>query len=107
MHTPAFNWMALNKVVKAIFWFSGSNDEGGIDQAKAYNALDEEMEVNLGNYENLTPLFEDAESVLDSEYGGFAGDFSVTGTITYSLRSRKVTMRKSEQDWGAPVSHEV
>ncbi len=39
------------------------------------------------------------EQPIYDEYGGFDGDFSVSGTLTWDVGAEKVTMTRSEQQW--------
>ena len=99
--------------VKADVRFSGGHDEGGADY----------IEIQLGDGEVKT-LYEynwgekkqtDEETELAvalaapiySEYGSFAGEFSVCGNVNWIVITRKVVMDGEEQDWQPFLSREV
>lgn len=44
-------------------------------------------------------LRESLEQPVYDEYGSFAGDFSVSGTVTWDVAARTTTMSRSEQVW--------
>ena len=99
--------------VKADVRFSGGHDEGGADY----------IEIQLGDGEVKT-LYEynwgekkqtDEETELAvalaapiySEYGSFAGEFSVCGNVNWIVITRKVVMDGEEQDWHPFESREI
>lgn len=96
--------------------FSGGNDEGGYDEINFVTegedgALDErlakfdiytDMSYNGQGYENgrwvnitqptrdpdLTAIADHMYAVLDGQYGSFAGEFSVHGTVIVDAKAR-------------------
>lgn len=99
-------------VIQAIVEFSGGNDEGGVDWITLYHQNGAETELptwvesqrwnpTTNSYENIELTDEQkltsalSEAVYD-RYGSFAGEFSVSGTITYDVLTEKISMKKSE-----------
>jgi hypothetical protein len=113
-------WAALEKknAAKAVVHFSGGNDEGGVGNiflldvnGKKIEELQEEYvsseyNAKTGQYEEKEKktengLLADALSApVYSKYGSFAGEFYVSGTITYDVKERKIKNSGREE-----VSH--
>lgn len=106
----AFRELSRRGAVTARVGFSGGNDEGG---AESIDLLDAEGK-SIGSldpyqYED-TPDSQLADALakpVEDTYGGFAGDFEVSGTVTWDVRTRKVTMAKSETEWVEHAETEV
>lgn len=95
----------------AIIHFSGGNDEGGVDQIELLKG-EERIELNYqeGTYNREThaieyspedrpkaELWETLSQPIEDEYGSFAGEFYVSGTITVDVASRTMKMNKNER----------
>lgn len=101
----AFTALEEMGAVKAMVYFSGGHDEGGADRIDIVLGDGERKEMyeySWGDHkqtdEELRLAATLAEPVYDC-YGGFAGEFSVSGTIEWSIPDRKVYMSGEEQDW--------
>jgi hypothetical protein len=109
-------WGAARAVVE----FSGGNDEGGADSIVLYDREGEMIGEVHGHYAGghwdpekgrfvevpPTPeqrieaeLAEALEGPVYEEYGGFAGDFSVSGRVTWDAQTGKVSMSGEESEY--------
>lgn len=85
-------------VVTAVGHFSGGHDEGGVDEVTLTLEDGGVRVVGWGNGEGADKrIFDVIEGVVHGEYGSFAGDFYVNGTVTLDLASKKATVDKSEE----------
>jgi hypothetical protein len=109
-------WEELKKrnVAKAEVSFSGGNDEGGVENIELFDengkelgTLDEEFLPQKYNEETqeYEPVGEISGNGLlatalsqpvYAKYYSFAGDFHVSGSVVYDVKSRKVNMSGSE-----------
>lgn len=118
-----FELLRARGIVKVEVSFSGGNDEGGADGYAAYLADGTAVELGVSRANEwptgtwtvwerdgqrpatqqeiddsiLTDLL---EAPVYAEYGGFSGDFSVSGTVTWDVIAGTVHMDRSEQMWG-------
>jgi hypothetical protein len=109
----------------AVVEFSGGNDEGGADHICINDATGATV-AELPNYvhperydyetgrsiyrageEELAQLVNALTQPINDEYGSFAGEFSVQGTVIWDARTDKVTMGRSERQWGSYEETEV
>lgn len=98
-HVDAFAFMREKGAVLAKAHFSGGNDEGGIDGITLLDANGVELpyEYSWDDSDEQDALARDADGIVTGEYGSFAGEFSVHGTVTYDLNAGTVKMSKEEQ----------
>lgn len=115
-------WEAMRKkgVSKIVAYFSGGNDEGGVNNYVMFDADGKEFEapddikkdshytrglypftqVEFFGHDEYWPkegsLAHIIERPVDMEYGSFAGEFSVSGACTWDLKTKKVTMDGEE-----------
>lgn len=117
----AFAELRRRNITKVTVHFSGGNDEGGAESIVAVSAdgAETDLLVNpevyqdwdtkkwvVGYGDNARPATEDEiaskqlaetlEAPVYHAYGGFAGDFSVSGTVTWDVATGKVVMAKRE-----------
>jgi hypothetical protein len=106
--------------IRAVVEFSGGNDEGGADNIVLYDREGEMVGGVDGHYagcywdhekgrfaeSSLTPeqrieteLAEALEGPVYEEYGSFAGDFSVSGRVTWDAEKGTVTMSGEESEY--------
>lgn len=97
----AWKTMELLGVVRATVSFCGGNDEGHCDGI----TLDYGDGTNEALFEYPRPEGEKGK-LLDlltipvyDRYGGFAGEFSVQGVLTWDYATKDVSMEGSEQVW--------
>jgi len=107
-------------VAKVEVFYSGGNDEGGVNQIDLFDADGKKIrsmeEYYGGNsvWDEAIKGWKQAEAPTDEQrlsqalcipvydkYGSFAGDFYVDGTITWDVENRKVRDHGTEQ-----VSHD-
>lgn len=119
-NAEVFEKLRERGAVKAVVEFSGGNDEGGADGIVLYDSDGERIgEVeghHFGGYWDPekkrfvevfpapeqrieTELAEALESPVYEEYGGFAGDFSVSGRVTWGAETGKVSMSGEESEY--------
>lgn len=94
-------WKFMNEkgAVKAVLSFSGGGDEGGYDGSQLFNAEGQELAYDLDPWgPNADALALDAEAVLEDKYGGFSGEFHVSGTVVYDALARQVKMIGEEEE---------
>lgn len=109
-------------ITKVVVSFSGGNDEGGadgvvghtadgtevvFDEPGVYTNWQDQGKYLVGWGENARPATEEElkqqqlldvlEAPIYAEYGSFAGDFSVYGTLTWDVEAGTVIMSKEEQ----------
>lgn len=89
--------------------YSGGNDEGGVDEIKVLidadgrtipvperwydrpaTAEDDDWEIRKGIVHVWNPLWEAADSVLSTEFGSWAGEYSAHGTLFADLKEGRV-----------------
>lgn len=78
--------------------FSGGNDEGGSDNIFLIAADDTATDIQNALYDNKNPNHKIAEALAEpvySEYGSFAGEYYVNGTLTWDVASRKISIEGS------------
>jgi hypothetical protein len=107
----AFDELRRREVAKAIVDFSGGNDEGGVDSIvlldKDENEVGTVSELWIHDRELTDDEFNEDQLAralagpVYAEYGGFAGDFSAAGTVTWSVADRDVVMRGRHTTWQA------
>lgn len=94
---------------KATVQFSGGHDEGGAEWVvvELADGTEESVASSYWRGDEATDrqkaegeLYDLLEEPIRDEYGSFAGDFSVSGTVIYDLAADTITMAKSEQSWG-------
>ena len=118
--SKVWNAMREKGVSKIVAYFSGGNDEGGVNNY-AFFDMDgkqfeppEEQKKTPGYHREVYPftraeffgheeywpkegsLAHIIEQPVDMEYGSFAGEFSVSGACTWDLKTKKVTMDGEE-----------
>jgi len=99
--------------VKADVRFSGGHDEGGADYIEIQLGDGEVKtlyEYNWGDNKQTDEELALAEALVApiySEFGSFAGEFSVCGNVNWIVITRKVVMDGEEQDWHPFESREV
>lgn len=113
-----FAELARRGVAQAKVHFSGGNDEGGINDVELLKADGSKVEL-LDQWDCHPPydvydkaqgkyvpapdersdqhkadwiLWEAFEAPMEAEYGGFGGEFYVSGTYTWDVTARKVTV---------------
>lgn len=115
-----WNAMKAKGVSKIVAYFSGGNDEGGVNSYAMFDADGKQFEMpeiskNDPSYARDTYPFTRTElfghneywpkpgslahiieQPVDMEYGSFAGEFSVSGVCTWDLKTKKVTMDGEE-----------
>lgn len=92
---------------KVVAGFSGGNDEGGWDVIQFYNGetlLDVEFDIydeahgfSAGENKLRHAIATYLDSWLDGQYGGFGGDFSVSGELTIDTITRTAIVTGSER----------
>lgn len=123
-------WAAMRAkgVSKIVAYFSGGNDEGGVNSYEMYDMHGKQFETpeearkspdyardiypftraEFFGHEDYWPkegsLAHMIERPVDMEYGSFAGDFSVSGEVVWDLKTQKVTM-DGEQTAGYESFH--
>lgn len=126
--TKVWNAMRDKGISKIVAYFSGGNDEGGVNNYAIFDMNGkqfeppEEQKKEAGYYRELYPftraeffghdeywpkegsLAHIIERPVDMEYGSFAGDFSVSGECVWDLKTMKVTM-DGEQTAGYESFH--
>lgn len=111
-------WRKLRelKAVQAIVEFSGGGDEGGPNNVTLKLADGTERSLAFymsGDYNKATGKWDEGppkgstvEEVelgaalsqpVDSEYGSFAGEFYVSGTVIWDVATGKISMSGSEE----------
>lgn len=103
----------------AVVGFDGGNDEGGPHSIKLLDANGSEIadldpypdyvERN-GRWEPDTPdgkLAEALAAPIEAQYGSFAGDFYVSGKLTWDVTTGAVVMDKQEQSGYDHSTYEV
>lgn len=108
--------MQAKGVSKIVAYFSGGNDEGGVNNYDMLDAkgktikIPEENKKDPNYVRDTYPFTREeffghdeywpkqgsiahiVEQPIDMEYGSFAGDFSVSGACVWDLATKKVTM---------------
>lgn len=99
-------WKVMEEVgaVKAEVYFTGGNDEGGAEQITLTLGDGSQKEVepySHGRNENsLDGRLADLLTIpVYDEYGGFAGEFQVEGTLLWDYSAKTVAMEGYEQQY--------
>ena len=113
----AFKYLKSINVRKVIIDFSGGGDEGGVDQITLY---EKGGERNINEWTNnktwnntkkcweliTPPSIEHELSVclckpIYDKYNGFAGNFYVSGQLTWNVKDKsvKISGKESEEVW--------
>ena len=109
-HAEIFAWLEAQGAAKGVVSFSGGNDEGSVNSiellAEDGSKIAEKEEVYIGQKYNPATKNYDYEREATAEekvlqamaapvyakYGGFAGEFSVSGTVEFDVATKKVKM---------------
>lgn len=113
--SAVFEALKKRGAAKAVVSFSGGGDEGGCDGIQlldAAGAVIAEIDEYYGNttvwdpdtqtYKDIGPPNEEQQMSeglcvpVYEKYHSFAGEFSVSGTVTWDVATRKVTMSGEE-----------
>lgn len=110
-------WAALEgRAALVSVYFEGGNDEGGVDdisfkdsEGKTIKRMQEYYPTGTWNSETRTMDYDTSKVTLDEllsfnlckpvydKYYSFAGDFYVTGTVTWDVIKKTVTMQGNEE----------
>lgn len=92
-------WQAFEKygVSRAELSYSGGHDEGYVEDYMYFDADDAEMGEKPFPKDVFAELQNIMESPLDMEYGSFAFEGYVNGTLTWDLQDKSVCMDGSEE----------
>jgi hypothetical protein len=82
------------KAAKVVGHFSGGNDEGGYDSILLYT--EGGVEIGGVNTEWDSPLSRAMDGYL-SQWGSFAGEFSVDGTVEVDVKAGRAKIAYDEQ----------
>lgn len=94
--------LVLLGVVKVEIAFSGGNDEGGPDNVSVYFADEDILELyepDTGSTSPEAKLLERLIEPLYDRWGGFDGNFEVTGLYTWDVATQTVDADFSETEW--------
>jgi hypothetical protein len=88
-----FDDLKKKNVAKAIVYFDGGNDDGGVSSIKLLDkenklietSIDENLEEELGN-----PIY--------FKYGSFAGEFYVSGELVYDVETKEMTWNNVNEE---------
>jgi len=100
-----FLQLARRGVATASAEFSGGNDEGYVEDYGLYDGDGAEVgsiaeHSYRGHQEPEDEMLAGSMSeVLTEAIGGFNGDFSVNGTVTWDVQARTVRVDKNETVW--------
>jgi hypothetical protein len=87
---------------RAVVEFSGGNDEGGPDMITLFSGGSELRTLptwwQAGDPEqDLVPLSDALTAPVFEVYGTFAGDFDVTGEVSWDVQAKTVEMIRDER----------
>lgn len=119
-NVEVFERLRERGAARAVVEFSGGNDEGGADGIVLYDGEGERIgevdghhsggywDPEKGRFVEVSPtpeqrveteLAEALEGPVYEEYGGFAGDFSVGGRVTWDAETGAVSMSGEESEY--------
>lgn len=98
-----FAELARRGATRAEVRFSGGNDEGGADSIVLYNGETEVGDIVLSYAGPGDPFAEILQQPIDDHWGGFAGDYSVSGTLTWDVTNETASLVYEETEY---VHHE-
>lgn len=115
-----FEMLEKLNIAKVIVEFSGGGDEGGADSISAYNENNEVVELPKFGKQRVSrfdhtqekwvydrelteteKMLEALEKPIEDKYGGFDGDFYVSGEVVWDVKKKKVLLSGKES-----VQHE-
>lgn len=93
-------------IAKVVGEFYGGNDEGSLNDVILYNAEGQRIDgIDAGSWSQPDSIFGNLEAILYTKYGGFAGDFSVSGSLTIDVAKGTLVEEGSQQVWeDMPIS---
>jgi hypothetical protein len=91
-------------IVRIEVTFSGGNDSGGVDSTVAHMADGTEKALPESHYWAKEEEMDDEQALghlvgepVHDEWGSFAGDFYVSGTLSFDMAARRVFAKYEEE----------